>query len=53
MESHLKQVVQMSSAFRSYIKAAHMDMDHSTMAYRQGNRADGVPSTPSKGGTAY
>lgn len=40
MESHLKQVVSMSSAFRKYITATHDDKDHSTRAYIHGNRDD-------------
>jgi len=47
-EKHLNQVVQMSSAFRKYMTAAHSGMDDSTWAFKHGNREDKFPSTPAK-----
>ena len=50
MESHLRQVVSMSSAFRTYIKAAHQGKTDSDVAYAYGNRDDKTPSTPARPG---
>ncbi|KAI4620896.1 hypothetical protein J4E83_005259 [Alternaria metachromatica] len=50
-EGRLRQVVQMSSAFRKYMTAAHNGMDESTWAFRHGNREDKFPSTPAKTAT--
>lgn len=49
-ESHIKQVVSMSSAFQKYINATHDGMDNSSMAHKHGNREDRYPSTPGKQG---
>jgi hypothetical protein len=39
-ESHIRQVVSMSRAFKDYIRSTHDDMDESEMAYRSGLRDD-------------
>jgi hypothetical protein len=45
-ESHLKQVVSMSSAFKRYITSTHEGISDSDLAYRYGNRND----SPADGG---
>ncbi|XPT04388.1 hypothetical protein M3J09_013467 [Ascochyta lentis] len=47
-EDHLRQVVSMSSAFRKYITAAHEGMDDSVLAYKYGNRDDGISTAPGR-----
>jgi hypothetical protein len=44
-ESHIRQVVSMSRAFKDYIKSTHDDMSESEMAYRSGLRDDKKIST--------
>ncbi|OAK94707.1 P-loop containing nucleoside triphosphate hydrolase protein [Phaeosphaeriaceae sp. SRC1lsM3a] len=39
-EAHLSQVVHMSAAFKTYIKATHEGMNESDLAFRLGNRYD-------------
>lgn len=39
-EAHLRQVVEMSTAFKTYIKATHEGIDDADYAYRLGNRYD-------------
>lgn len=39
-EAHLRQVVEMSTAFKSYIKATHEGIDDADYAFRLGNRYD-------------
>jgi len=40
MESHLKQVVSMSTAFKKYMVNVHEGMEDSQRAFRSGNRDD-------------
>lgn len=39
-ESHFRQVVSMSRAFKDYIKSTHEDMDDAEIAYKSGLRYD-------------
>ncbi|KAF3045326.1 hypothetical protein E8E11_003333 [Didymella keratinophila] len=41
-EKHLEQVVEMSAAFKEYVKATHGKKDHSRIAYEDGVRDDRV-----------
>jgi hypothetical protein len=56
-ESHLRQVVSMSRAFKDYIKSTHENMDESERAYKAGLRYDGFGNLVSHlkpaGGAAY
>jgi len=54
-ESHFRQVVSMSRAFKDYIKSTHEDMDDSEIAYKSGLRYDGFGdhSTNKKQATGY
>jgi len=41
-EAHLAQVVSMSTAFKRYIKATHEGYEDADLAYKLGNRYDGL-----------